>query len=99
MEILLWSRPMSTTAGSNPRAASSGAKKRRNIHGYTVTVTDDIFRLLQRLAPTTMSTLFRQARDQGAAHLQLEGIGYRIHRHPDHTFAVELLDARQHPLL
>lgn len=81
---------MSTTAGS---------KKRRNLHGYTVTVSDDHFRLLQRLASATLSTLFRQAREHGLAQVVLDGTTYHIHRHADHTFAIEPRDDQHHPSL
>lgn len=99
MVILLSLRPMSITAGSKSRSASSGARKRRNIHGYTVTVADDVFRLLQRLGSATLAALFRQAREHGLAQVVLEGVTYHIHRHADHTFAIELRDNRHHPAL
>lgn len=76
-----------------------GSKKRRNVQGHTVVANIEVLAQFQRIPSTTLMNLFRQAREQGMAPMQLDNAPFTLIRHPDHTYTIEAQDSRHHPTL
>lgn len=69
-------------------STAAGSKRRTTLQGFTVVAAEADLIILRRQAAALLHRLFREAQENGVAHLAVDGVTYILQRHADHTITI-----------